>query len=297
MVAHPLGCHGHNIVSLLCSFSAKSCWHFSYRNRPLVSSHLTRTTVAPPGHGSHQPHSIRTPPPRLFLSHPEIPYHISWRLSTVEAAHSLRKRFTHPPYTFPALPGNRLLAVLPYFPQTRPWTLAKLIPFDREAYVAALLAQHNYLPEAFRLWVLEWPARVVFGCVWPGLPSINISDDVADDIEKFWGRNRLCTAQVSDMIWVHRKTNDSASIQREHMPGLLVRSSYNEHTWLILDEREGKRDKVYELADSPTVIRGEGDDYDVVHANWIEFQRATWARIERAASKRASTTESNPITS
>jgi len=225
-------------------------------------------------------------------------------LKSLITSHGVCRRWRQLIPSANVLPTRRTLFQLyleivssPYFPQTRPWTLAKLIPFDREAYVAALLAQHNYLPEAFRLWVLEWPARVVFGCVWPGLPSINISDDVADNIEKFWGRNRLCTAQVSDMIWVHRKTNDSASIQREHMPGLLVRSSYNEHTWLMLDEREGKRDKVYELADSPTVIRGEGDDYDVVHANWIEFQRATWARIERAASKRASTTESNPITS
>jgi hypothetical protein len=68
------------------------------------------------------------------------------------------------------------------------------------------------------------------------------------------------------------------------MPALLVRSSINGYTWLMLDEREGKRDKVYQIAEKVSVIRGEdGDDFDIVHENWIDFQRAMWRGIEKAA--------------
>jgi len=37
----------------------------------------------------------------------------------------------------------------PVFHQTRPWLLDNLRPFDREAYVNALLEQHDYLPRGF----------------------------------------------------------------------------------------------------------------------------------------------------
>lgn len=53
----------------------------------------------------------------------------------------------------------------PYFLQTRPWVLENLRPFDRVAYVDALLAQYPRLPEDFRIWILEWPARAVVGGV------------------------------------------------------------------------------------------------------------------------------------
>jgi hypothetical protein len=194
--------------------------------------------------------------------------------------------------TSPILPTRHALFRLyldvissPDFLRTRPWTLAKLQPFDRDAYVTKLLEQHEYLPEAFHLWVLEWPARAVFGCLWPGLPSIEIDDDVEDGVERLGGCNRLCIAQVSVMTWLRRDPNAAArSILEDLMPALLVRSSINGYTWLMLDEREGKRDKVYQIAESVSVIRGEdGDDFDIVHENWIDFQRAMWKGIEKAA--------------
>ncbi|KAF8816401.1 hypothetical protein BYT27DRAFT_7025857, partial [Phlegmacium glaucopus] len=51
-----------------------------------------------------------------------------------------------------------------FFLQTRPWTVTgnNLQNFDRQ--------QHNKIPEEFRLWILEWPARVAVRCQWPGLP-------------------------------------------------------------------------------------------------------------------------------
>jgi hypothetical protein len=137
------------------------------------------------------------------------------------------------------------------------------------------------------LCILEWPAKAVFGWVWPSLPCIEIEDDVADDIERLEGCNWMGSAQVSVMRWVRRSGKDSAPIARDLLPGLLIRSSRNAYTWLMLGKQEGKRDKVYEIAESGSVITGDdGDDYDVVHKNWIDFQRAMWTRIEEAASKK-----------
>jgi hypothetical protein len=172
----------------------------------------------------------------------------------------------------------------PCFPMTRPWTLKSLEPFDREAYVSTLLEQHNYLPEAFRLWVLEWPALAVFGCVWPGLPSINIISDFADGFEKLWGCNWMCTGQVST-LWLD--TDPAARIPKmEVIPALLVRSydgRYN--TWLVLDKRKGVRDKVYILEGEELWKEEveEEDDDEESYENWIEFQRAMWKGIEKEA--------------
>ncbi|KAF9540153.1 hypothetical protein CPC08DRAFT_717341 [Agrocybe pediades] len=58
----------------------------------------------------------------------------------------------------------------PEFIDTRPWILENLRPFDRQAYIDGLLAQHSAIPEEFRLWILEWPAKMAIFGIWPGLP-------------------------------------------------------------------------------------------------------------------------------
>ncbi|GBE78842.1 hypothetical protein BKA93DRAFT_367337 [Sparassis latifolia] len=46
-----------------------------------------------------------------------------------------------------------------------------LTGFDRGAYVATLESKaRRTLPDAFRTWLLEWPARAVVGLYWAGLP-------------------------------------------------------------------------------------------------------------------------------
>jgi hypothetical protein len=91
----------------------------------------------------------------------------------------------------------------PYFLQSRPWVLANLQSFDREAYIDSLLSQYPRLPEDFRLWILEWPARAVVGGAWPGLPFPSCHPDEADDIERFAGINWLSSLppQVSAIKW------------------------------------------------------------------------------------------------
>ncbi|KAJ7619611.1 hypothetical protein FB45DRAFT_800061, partial [Roridomyces roridus] len=73
---------------------------------------------------------------------------------------------------------------------TRPWLWANLEPFDRQAYLDYILSQHNYIPEDFRLWILEWPNKAVIACAWPGLPEIYCAKE-ADDVERIAGYNHL----------------------------------------------------------------------------------------------------------
>ncbi|KAJ6627610.1 hypothetical protein B0H10DRAFT_2210121 [Mycena sp. CBHHK59/15] len=81
----------------------------------------------------------------------------------------------------------KMLIRSPAFIQTRPWPLENLKPFDRQAYIDALLDQHNDLPEDFRIWILEWPAQATINCAWPGLPAeyCTRTNEAIDRIEGF----------------------------------------------------------------------------------------------------------------
>ncbi|KAJ7669398.1 hypothetical protein DFH06DRAFT_182904 [Mycena polygramma] len=94
----------------------------------------------------------------------------------------------------------------PLFLPTRPWLLDNLRSFDRQAYIDALLAQHNYIPEGFRLWILEWPARAVIACAWPGLPETYCGGppEGGDGIERIIGCNFL--GRIPPLL--HRLTLD-----------------------------------------------------------------------------------------
>ncbi|PPQ91965.1 hypothetical protein CVT25_004439 [Psilocybe cyanescens] len=48
----------------------------------------------------------------------------------------------------------------PQFLNSHTWILDNLRLFDRQAYIDALLVQYPTIPEEFRIWTLEWPARL-----------------------------------------------------------------------------------------------------------------------------------------
>jgi hypothetical protein len=178
----------------------------------------------------------------------------------------------------------------PWFLQTRPWVLDNLQPFNREAYVDALLAQYPRLPEAFMLWLLEWPARAIVGGIWPGLPWEHNQD--TDGIQIFWGANWLSPRTVQFSAIMYRIPGCKG--QYDFIPAILVRS-HTTYTWLILDDDEDERekgtlklrDKVFALFARETHLCDEmgssGPDYDTVNADWIAFQRDTWQEVEKRA--------------
>ncbi|KAJ7262012.1 hypothetical protein C8J57DRAFT_1513803 [Mycena rebaudengoi] len=132
----------------------------------------------------------------------------------------------------------------PVFLRTRPWVVQNLRNFDRQGYIDAILSQHHYIPPHFRLWILEWPAREVIGCAWPGLPS----------------------------QYEHRDLVQDAVPQRpKDVPGLLVWATYDNMIWLPLDDRlpEKERDGVWLLFDD---FFGDEDEYHFSQ-NWLEEQK------------------------
>ncbi|KAJ8456362.1 hypothetical protein ONZ45_g18749 [Pleurotus djamor] len=93
-----------------------------------------------------------------------------------------------------------------WFLQSRPWVLNNLKPFNRMEYVTALLAQHNYLPEAFRIWVLEWPAKAAFGGIWPGLP--NEIGDIAGPEIRYSRRTWNLLNPSKPIVWTINHINE-----------------------------------------------------------------------------------------
>ncbi|KAF5381265.1 hypothetical protein D9615_008417 [Tricholomella constricta] len=180
----------------------------------------------------------------------------------------------------------------PWFPQTRPWVLENLQPFDREAYISTLLMQYNRLPEAFMLWLLEWPALAVIGGIWPGLPLDHEEYKLTDEVEVFRGVNWLATRPVE----VSAMTFNIPGFQRQYdfIPAILVRSHIS-NIWLVLDDAEIEResgtlklrDRVFQLADRARHLYDEtgnhGYGYDLVDNDWVEFQRRIWNKVESKA--------------
>lgn len=174
----------------------------------------------------------------------------------------------------------------PSFAQTRPWVLANLQPFDRDAYLAALLAKYPRLPDTFVLWLLEWPARAVIGGIWPGLPLEHKED--SDEMQVFQGRNLLApgTVQVAAITYSIPDRKD----QYDFLPAILIRTRAA-NTWLVLDDAArtrgtlALRDKVFTLFGRARHLNSEegdsGPGWDVVDADWIAFQRRTWEDVEK----------------
>ncbi|KAJ7096065.1 hypothetical protein C8R44DRAFT_889793 [Mycena epipterygia] len=52
-------------------------------------------------------------------------------------------------------------------PRARSWICTK----KPQGFVEILLEQTDYVPDDFHLWILEWPARAIMFCAWPGLPE------------------------------------------------------------------------------------------------------------------------------
>ena len=181
----------------------------------------------------------------------------------------------------------------PIFLQTRPWVLANLQPLNRLQYIGDLMNQHPYVPEAFRVWILEWPAKAVIGCHWPGLPNVHCGRDIADNVHRIEGNNLL--APLPPTICALPFMNYTAAAH--FIPALFIFHGQQKTIWLMLDERESLRDKVYTLAEGGHSLFGEkgNSDWDTIDDNWVEYQKRTWGIIELWAKRRAEPEENLPI--
>jgi hypothetical protein len=187
----------------------------------------------------------------------------------------------------------------PVLPITTSWTLAHLKYFDRQAYLDRILEQTSYIPEEFRLWILEWPAKLAFGGVWPGLPVTEQAGAgppgpplqyrigrMANEAERLEGWNWLgChNGQVSVLFYTDPEdpTFDPTGLG----PGMLVWTTPDDdYIWLVLDSRPERRGKVYDLGSAVDVAMGLGEcEDDEEYSGWVELLRRIWNEMETAAS-------------
>ncbi|KAJ7154583.1 hypothetical protein C8R46DRAFT_1041611 [Mycena filopes] len=128
----------------------------------------------------------------------------------------------------------------PVFLRTRPW----------EGVYRRSPGPEDYVPHEFQLWILEWPAKAVIGCAWPGLPDAFCGDE-ADHVERIWGINFL--GRVPPVVQTVQLTqpgdgDGSDDLVEEDVPGLVAWQLFDDSwVWVILDERPILRGKVYDI--------------------------------------------------
>ncbi|KAF4611574.1 hypothetical protein D9613_003622 [Agrocybe pediades] len=150
------------------------------------------------------------------------------RLLPLAEMHPIRKRL---------LDLYRLMVGTPNFARTRSWVVENVQPFDRQAHIDALLAQHPLIPEEYRMWIMEWPARLALGCSWPGLPFVYYNRPDHNPLRKYgvnWLGYRPESPQLSALVF----EVEELGYQPRYIPALLLWKGEGCHnvTWLIFDK-------------------------------------------------------------
>ncbi|KAF4612100.1 hypothetical protein D9613_003634 [Agrocybe pediades] len=179
----------------------------------------------------------------------------------------------------------------PGFLDTRPWPLQTIQPFDRKAYIEALLSQYPAVPEEFELWILEWPARMVIFSIWPGSPFIDYRERTRDQVDGINWLAYLPEGSPSLLTLVHRNP-----VHDHHpMPALLIWTDEAKILWLIFDTNEpelfGSVQLTSWISDEAAIecrFPKPEDEWDIcsmLFRNWLEFLESFWDRnIARVAS-------------
>jgi len=118
------------------------------------------------------------------------------------------------------------------FLESRTWTLDNLKPFDRQSYIATLREQctgpEADIPEDFEMYILEWPARMAIGCMWPGLPFV---DSQTVSVQRQFGINYLAPSpQLSALVFKHQFPEAC------FIPALLTWRNPVSTSWLMFDK-------------------------------------------------------------
>ncbi|KAF8911428.1 hypothetical protein CPB84DRAFT_1957867 [Gymnopilus junonius] len=176
--------------------------------------------------------------------------------------------------------------------------------FNREEYINSLLKQHHAIPEEFRIWVLEWPARLIVNNIWPGLTLKHCLLDGPST----GGSSRKCGVN-----WLSLKppqlcallANDGVSCDPKYAPSLLVWRmrwvwlnsfrpphelreeeffEFDCDTWLVFDEESKYFGKVLECpnlysADVGKIPREFQYRAKEEFPDWIQYLEQRWHGI------------------
>ncbi|KAJ8487213.1 hypothetical protein ONZ45_g14419 [Pleurotus djamor] len=169
----------------------------------------------------------------------------------------------------------------PWFLESRPWVLGNLSPFNRRAYVDALLEQHDYLPEEFKIWILEWPEKAAFGGIWPGLPH-EIRDVAGPKVSVPWQKWNFLDAS-KPIVWtinhinedgVDVNTGDEKDYLVEPLPGLpinLEEINEGQATWLLLDKGRYRDQTIRTFSSEDEFLSIDINFNVVLWKSWIDF--------------------------
>jgi hypothetical protein len=139
------------------------------------------------------------------------------------------------------LPARRALYALyyhvinhPNFLNTREATLSVLGPkIDREGLISLWEGCGVVvLPEEFKLWLLEWPEKAVFGWMWPRL---DVSLHRGGNVEQRWGFNTDLELEIIDF------TTAQEEDAPEHAFALCVKCHgyrLRSHVMIVIDRRQ-----------------------------------------------------------
>ncbi|KAF4618493.1 hypothetical protein D9613_010034 [Agrocybe pediades] len=173
----------------------------------------------------------------------------------------------------------------PQFLETRPWILQNLRPFDRQGYIDELLAQYPAIPEAFHLWILEWPEKMAMLGLWPGLPML---ENGSEWLEMPFGTNWI--AYNAPLLCALVYDKGRADSKENLTPALLVWRAPDANWWLLFDEKEPElfgRVICIAIPDSPSFYptMTDSSDYDAdsfedeTHPDWIAYLEHQWDLI------------------
>jgi len=127
----------------------------------------------------------------------------------------------------------RDMLLSPLFLETRGFIVPNLKQFDRQAYINALLSQYPAIPEEFRFWILEWPARMATWGSWPALPLVHGSLGQSDDSPGVnWLAYKFETPELLALVY------DYGTPNAKFIPALPIFRDVDNTTWLIFDKDE-----------------------------------------------------------
>lgn len=167
------------------------------------------------------------------------------------------------------------------FLESRAYTIEALHYFDRAKYLDKVEGLGCVLPDDFRMWVLEWPEKAVFGWTWPGLYSKFVHSYECPP-GRHYGANLLSWAGLGNIspitgIWWERDVNEDSEIEPRYLDRVAL--VFWDHgsdtaTWIDVDlmaEKNGacSRGEVF-------FMRGRGGKLDdkalaTVASSWTNY--------------------------
>ncbi|KAJ8507345.1 hypothetical protein ONZ45_g10278 [Pleurotus djamor] len=191
------------------------------------------------------------------------------------------------------LPTELLYHIFAYFPVatlliargvSQKWrsvlTSANIHPIRHELMDVYLLCihescHHPYLPEAFQFWVLEWPAKAVFACIWPGLPELQ-EDEMGPFCRDRYGWNMLRSNKpdIWSLQYIDEEADEEGS-SPELLPAIpLFHYPGGYAIWLLLDPREEFRGRVVYTIEEETLSSAlERNEDGKIFPDWIVYLR------------------------